>query len=1290
MTSDLTIVVPSSSNGISLAAARAYEHLVACELVRPCVWVAENETRELMGAVIGSRSAPVETTGDAQWWEPEAIPLLELVARLEPQRIRLVALVLPGDRAQEGDPRDVQDFDLPGRAGRALEQYKSDLQDLSQYAMFVATVDSVAGFAVEASLDPNLLRDQPWINVLVAPEDRADDSAMAVPMACDRGLPFHIATAIASLTATWQGMKEDPLEAWADPHLTLVSASRSRLVIMRSRSRSLTVPTTADSVPASVLAKRATWPVPAGCVLSDSPMMLVDHLASSYLTGPGEPLLFRLNKEVRVEEYKALTWRQLLRRIIEWVTSDLPKQIEADIRALVSRAGDRADDWMTRKILGPNSAFRVDRHGRDVVVETTEDGELVDIFDRLVELGGIELLSRRPPANPDVWREFASWAYAVIDGDRLPDDVESIFTDGTNRQVITDPNLVAPRGDDHGWWTPSQRIVNLLGPSAVRLRPCDVRMARRNREFLEDVVVWLEAVAAAEAAAAAALDGEGSDEITIKHSRWRIVRWWRRRRVLAKRRRAARKAMKLAKRRRRNQPPAPVLVPTSAQAGLVPTEMTVGRSVADEAPTETEAAAEGVAADDTEGHDSAHHGGAATTGLEDAQDATGVPEATGEIEVDLGLPTKEEILEARKSLADAMDARSSSFAWKVGVQLDSAMNDALATFDKFAKEIDEARANPPEIEEVERRKRRTRRFRWSLARGVLLALLGVLSLIFLPFALVILIPIFGVMMFGAIMSAVGGVFRYFRDRFQADHAQKQALTRLDYVRSEIGNVVLAMVRLHSNYNQYLDWSEAVGTMVHRPFGPPFRYEGRTHGTWTGGLHSHQVGEGEIGANTEISLVNSQSVEVFRKGWLNGVWSEAESEVIDEFRLLTAASDVESDPYSDRSTGSFIDPVRDRSARRFLLRAIVDGTPFTKIRTARMEEILERLAKLSPDVLCDVVDGRAPKQWLLDSVPRDGAAAAFPASLWTVDGLMSLPVVDRRTVWTPASLGEVTSETASVVRMVANTDTLASTVVCVDLSSIVDVSAAEAVLAVFGKHAAPPVDRVPVPSSVRLGSMRSIVGFGGGGPDVGHLPQLGDSISPNRAPARPTTGGAYRFMFLVDGRPCRYPADRPIDFHLRVGVGPTEGFQLVRDALQVMSDASGIVFRFAGTFVDLAERKPENGGLWIAFVEPEDFAGSGSFGLGDNVLGHGGVTVSGDEVLGGVVVIGNDTNVANEFGPGHTLGGVLLHEIGHALNLAHVDVQSEQMYPYASEFSPERLGDGDRLGLWLMGAGRGRN
>jgi hypothetical protein len=134
---------------------------------------------------------------------------------------------------------------------------------------------------------------------------------------------------------------------------------------------------------------------------------------------------------------------------------------------------------------------------------------------------------------------------------------------------------------------------------------------------------------------------------------------------------------------------------------------------------------------------------------------------------------------------------------------------------------------------------------------------------------------------------------------------------------------------------------------------------------------------------------------------------------------------------------------------------------------------------------------------------------------------------------------------------------------------------------------------------------------------------------------------------------------------------------------VVADASGMSFRFDGTFTGLDEIDESSGGIWLAFVEPNEATG-----VAGTILGHGGVLTLDKAVIGGRVVVGNDEGAEPGFGPGHTIGSVLLHELCHAMNLGHVDVQAELMYPYATSLTPEFFGPGDTMGLWLLGTGRG--
>jgi hypothetical protein len=1051
---------------------------------------------------------------------------------------------------------------------------------------------------------------------------------MAVPVSCSPAFPFHVAAALSSLTAGWIGMEIDPFESWVDSPLVEGTANSSRLVVMRSRSRSLVVPSTADTVPSAALAKRSTWPLPRGTTPAGMPAQTSRRAAEVFLSAPDHQFNARLPQPPQPERPKAIKWWQFFSLIWNWIRSRV-REIAVDaVRRKIEQAKDSLEDRVQKLVLGENSALRLDRRGRHT--GDIDEFEEYDLATRIQQIGGEDLLLRSQGMDPSIWPALREWSFGLIDGGQLPPEAVSLLTDGTKRIVLTDPSFVVPVPEDTGWWTPPVAVARELGGAAGALRACDVLAANSIEQYLREL-----------------------------HSK-----------VLADEQESEANSTATAAPSSVLLPPPPTLI-----ADLPAPPPPVGAPIP--APDGTPPPPENIA--------SADSGPVAT----DQVVVESGPEVSADtVRSELGRRASAvEIEEALASLRAAQLGRVDTFHWQVGTRLAQSIGVATSAFDWCVEQIN----NPPgeefEKNAARERKRLKRKVIFSILRTIGFLVLGVLAFVFLPLTMLILAAILAISVVSAIVNLVLGVIKYFRAHLQAEFEMTDVIGKFEFACTAIPAVIAELGRLHSLYRQFLDWSEVIGAVAHRPFGPPMVYSGRTHGNWVGGLYAHQVGEGEISADNMAALVSSQAKEVFQPAWLQSLFDDASDRILSRYQFMTTSDASDSDPDIDNKVLGAGDALVERSPRRFLLQMVKEGKALGEGRLLRMDEILGRLSELPPGRLCDSVDGADPELWLGDAVPKE-TAAPFPRGLWVGRRLNDPPSVSHRVVWVPSGLSAESTVDVKVLPMSSNRRTLASTIVCVDLSTLVEVDPAAPEITIFGSHPTPPVNRVPIPPTVVLGGPRELVAFAGTGPDQGLLPIPGSIISPAGTPERPASGGTFSYIFMVDGQPCRYPVGAPVNYRLRLDAGPTEGFALVKDALQLMANVSGIEFRFDGTFYEMSEVDFEKRCLWIAFVNPEDGDRGGTQGLGDMVLGLGGPVVRGRDIIGGSVRIGNDPTVKPGFGPGHTLGGVLLHELGHALNLDHVDVQTELMFPCVTELSPDGFGPGDRMGLWLLGAGRG--
>ena len=153
---------------------------------------------------------------------------------------------------------------------------------------------------------------------------------------------------------------------------------------------------------------------------------------------------------------------------------------------------------------------------------------------------------------------------------------------------------------------------------------------------------------------------------------------------------------------------------------------------------------------------------------------------------------------------------------------------------------------------------------------------------------------------------------------------------------------------------------------------------------------------------------------------------------------------------------------------------------------------------------------------------------------------------------------------------------------------------------------------------------------------------------------------------------------------------------VKEAVRRVSEASGLRFVYAGTtsYVPYREgpgdKQVADADLTIAWAPPRlvpklagDTLGLGGYGPGIDR----GAWV---QIIDGYVVLDSTARLPGGFAGGgrqSTRGGLLLHELGHAMGLGHVDDERQVMYPLILPHAAQ-YASGDLRGLASVGAAQG--
>jgi hypothetical protein len=203
---------------------------------------------------------------------------------------------------------------------------------------------------------------------------------------------------------------------------------------------------------------------------------------------------------------------------------------------------------------------------------------------------------------------------------------------------------------------------------------------------------------------------------------------------------------------------------------------------------------------------------------------------------------------------------------------------------------------------------------------------------------------------------------------------------------------------------------------------------------------------------------------------------------------------------------------------------------------------------------------------------------------------------------------------------------------------------------------------------------------------------GSAVSGSHRP--PGSPKAYKFALKLHGQPVHWNKCQTIDYRLSRSKAPAHALRQVKHAIRLLHRGSGLRFRYLGRTKLIpgnTTNYPGRTRLIIGWSTPAKSkvlaqSGGSEAGVGGFSYMFTGEIIQGSVVLNRKVVLTNGFGTGPRVGPQGTVGELLLHELGHAVGLAHVKSQSQIMFPELTR-KTARYGAGDLNGLAKVGRDR---